>query len=51
MASSIFNLFGNTNNGINDFLSHMNEFNNFKNNFKGNPQEAGEQLLKSGQMS
>ena len=47
MGSSIFNLFNN-NNSINNFLSRMNEFNNFRNNFKGNPQEAGEKLLQSG---
>ena len=51
MGSSLLNLFGGGNNGVNDFLAHLNEFNNFRNNFKGNPQEAGEKLLQSGQMS
>lgn len=52
MASSLFNsmgLFGN--NGVSDFLAHLNEFNNFRNSFKGNPQQQGEMLLKNGQMS
>lgn len=52
MSSSIFNLFrGNNNIGVGDFFSRMNEFNSFKNSFQGNPQEAAQKLLQSGQMS
>ena len=51
MGSSLLNLFGGGNNGVNDFLAHLNEFNNFRNNFKGNPQQQGEMLLKSGKMT
>lgn len=37
--------------GVNGFLSHLDEFNNFKNNFTGNPQVEAQKLLQSGQMS
>ena len=39
------------NNSINNFLSRINEFNNFKNNFKGNPQIEVQKLLQSGQIT
>ena len=51
MPNSILNTFGANNGSINNFLSHINEFNNFRNNFKGNPQQEAENLLKSGKMS
>lgn len=44
-ASPVFN------NGVTNFLSHLNEFNNFKNNFSGNPQVEAQKLLESGKMS
>lgn len=50
MGSSLFNSIGFNNNNINNFFSHINEFNNFKNNFKGNPQQQVEALLKNGQL-
>ena len=49
MASSLLNSFGNNN--INSFLSRIGEFNNFRNNFKGNPQQEAENLLRTGKMS
>lgn len=49
MASSILNSFGN--NKVNNFLSHINEFNNFRNSFQGNPQQEAENLIKSGKMT
>ena len=49
MANSILNSLGN--NAISDFLSHINDFNNFKNSFKGNPQQQAQMLLTSGQMT
>ena len=33
--------------GVNGFLSHLDEFNNFKNNFTGNPQVEAQKLLQS----
>ena len=51
MGSSLLNLFGGGNSGVNDFLAHLNEFTNFRNSFKGNPQQQGEMLLKSGKMT
>ena len=52
MASSLLNSIGfNNNSGINNFLSHLNEFNNFKNSFQGDPRQQGELLLKSGKMT
>lgn len=49
MASSILNSFGD--NKISNFLSHINEFNNFRNSFQGNPQQEAENLIKSGKMT
>lgn len=49
MASSILNSFGD--NKVSNFLSHINEFNNFRNSFQGNPQQEAENLIKSGKMT
>ena len=49
MASSILNSFGD--NKVSNFLSHINEFNNFRNSFQGNPQQETENLIKSGKMT
>ena len=49
MASSILNSF--SDNKVNNFLSHINEFNNFRNSFQGNPQQEAENLIKSGKMT
>lgn len=51
MASSILNSSPVFNGSVNSFLSHLNEFNNFKNNFSGNPQTEAQKLLQSGKMS
>lgn len=52
-ASSLFNLFGQKqmplmNNGL---FGMINQFNQFKNNFVGDPRQQVQQLLDSGQMS
>lgn len=52
-ASSLFNMFGKQtapmmNNG---FFGFMNQFNQFKNNFQGDPRQQVQQLLDTGQMS
>lgn len=49
MASSILNSFGD--NKVSNFLSHINEFNNFRNSFQGDPQQEAENLIKSGKMT
>ena len=51
MSNPIFNQFGN--NPINDggISQLIQEARNFKQNFKGNPREEVEKLMKSGQMS
>ena len=51
--SSLFNMFGNqkqpnTNNG---FINMINRFNNFKDSYKGNPEQEVRNLINSGQMS
>lgn len=51
MANSILNSSPAFNGSVNSFLSHLNEFNNFKNNFSGNPQTEAQKLLQSGKMS
>lgn len=58
MANSIYNQLNSNNNNINNnFLGFqnpnmlINQFNNFKNNLQGNPQQIVQQLLQSGQMS
>ncbi len=44
--------FANMNNTpFGNFMGLMQQFNQFKNNFKGNPEEQVKQLLSSGQMS
>ena len=46
--SSLFNMFGNKNNGFSKMLS---QFQQFKQNFQGNPRQQVQQLLDSGQMT
>ncbi len=47
MSNSLFNAFGAQNN-----ISQMvNEFNNFKNSFKGDPKAEIERMMKTGQLS
>lgn len=51
MSNPIFNQFGNTplnDGGISQLIQ---DARNFKQNFKGNPREEVEKLMKSGQMS
>ena len=50
MANPILNLFGG---GMpnNNFMSMMSQFNQFRNNFQGDPRQAVQNLLNSGQMS
>ena len=52
-ASSLFNMFGKQNPFINNngFINMMNQFQEFKQNFSGDPQQQVQQLLNSGQMS
>ena len=52
MSNSILNSMGAFgNNNVSNFLSHINEFNNFKNSFNGNPQQQVQNLIKNGQLS
>lgn len=47
MNNSLYNAFGMQNN-----ISQMvNDFNNFKNNFKGDPRAEVEKMMRSGQLS
>ncbi len=52
LNSQLFNMFGNkqqqANNGL---LNIVNQFNQFKQNFSGDPRQRVQQLLDSGQMS
>lgn len=48
MANPYFNSLNNQQNGIGQML---NEINNFRNNFKGDPRAEVEKMLKSGQLS
>ena len=52
LNSQLFNMFGNkqqqANNGL---LNIVNQFNQFKQNFSGDPSQRVQQLLDSGQMS
>ena len=41
----------NRNNGVNNNSNFLARFNQFKNSFKGNPQEQVQQLLNSGKVS
>lgn len=56
MANSIYNQLNNNNNNGNFFgfqnpNTLISQFNNFKNNLRGNPQQIVQQLLQTGQMS
>lgn len=44
--STLFNMFGN-----NSFMNMLSQFNQFKQNFQGDPKSQVQQLLNSGQMS
>lgn len=48
--SSLFNMFGKQQPN-NNFANMMSQFNQFKQNFKGDPQQQVQQLLNSGQMT
>lgn len=48
MNSSLFNAIGNRQNGP---MNIIQQFNQFKQNFKGNPQEQIQQMLNSGRIS
>lgn len=52
-VSSLFNMFGKQNPFINNngFINMMSQFQEFKQNYSGNPQQQVQQLLNSGQMS
>ena len=51
-VSSLFNMFGNQQPQLNGgFANLMSQFNQFKNNFNGDPRQQVQQLLDSGQMS
>ena len=47
MNNSLYNTFGMQNN----ISQIVNDFNNFKNNFKGNPRAEVEKMMRSGQLS
>ena len=47
MNNSLFNSFGMHNN----ISQIVNDFNNFKNNFKGDPKAEVEKMMRSGQLS
>lgn len=49
MASSMFNMFGNSN--ANPMQQLMNEARKFKEEFRGDPREEVQKLLNSGQIS
>ena len=50
MANPLFNGFGNQN-GFNNPFNMISQFNQFRNNFQGNPKQQVINLLNSGQMS
>lgn len=52
-VSSLFNMFGQQTQPINNngFANMMSQFQQFKQNFSGDPQQQVQQLLNSGQMS
>lgn len=51
-VSSLFNMFGKQNPPMNNgFANMMSQFQQFKQNYSGNPQQQVQQLLNSGQMS
>ena len=47
MSNSLFNTFGAQNN----ISQIVNDFNNFKNSFRGDPRAEVEKMMKSGQLS
>lgn len=49
MPNPIFSMFGNQQ--PNNFMNLINQFNQFKSTFSGNPQEKVQELLRSGQMT
>lgn len=53
MANPLFNMLGGNNNGMNNngFMQMIQKFNEFKNNFKGDPKQQVQELLTSGKMS
>lgn len=55
LANDLYNLFNNTNTPNNspfgNVMKMMNDFNSFRNNFKGNPKAEVQRLLNSGAMS
>lgn len=53
MTNPLFNLFNNQQaiSGLGNMASLLQQFNAFKNNFKGNPQQIVQQMLNSGQIS
>lgn len=51
-VSSLFNMFGKQQSPMNSgFANMMSQFNKFKEDFRGNPQQQVQQLLNSGQMT
>lgn len=51
-ASSLFNIFGQQSMSMNNNLANMmGQFNQFKQNYNGDPKQQVQQLLNSGQMS
>lgn len=51
-ASSLFNMFGQQSPPMNgNFANMISQFQQFRNNFRGDPQQQVQQLLNSGQMS
>lgn len=53
MGNPLFNLFGNNQMGgpFGNVANMMNQFNQFKSTFQGNPQQKVQDLLNSGEMS
>lgn len=53
MPNPLYNLLTANTQAFNDggFSSFVNEFNNFRKSFKGNPKQKVQELLNSGQMS
>lgn len=49
--SSLFNSFGNQSSFNNGVANLLKEFQNFKQNFQGNPEQQVKQMLQSGQMT
>lgn len=53
MANPLFNMFGNNSNGgpFTNVTQLMNQFEQFKSTFQGDPQQKVQELMNSGQMS